>query len=177
IGLNGKNVGQIAIVIFCPNVLVVARVDQLHVNPDAIATATDATFQKRGYAQRLANFARVTYGIAPIRHDRHTRDDLQVADLGEICQDIILHAVGEVRVLLFIAEALKGQDGNRFLDVAPGSAREQEKSGNRRNGKSGGKESNNVAAPMHARNLWSGLNSLRSHVVGPGEDERDWKTD
>src|SRR5206468_12424229 len=53
IGLNGKNVGQIAVVIFGPNVLVVIRVDQLHVHSDAIAGATDAAFQKGGYAQRF----------------------------------------------------------------------------------------------------------------------------
>src|SRR6266550_4523301 len=30
---------------------------------------------------------------------------------------------------------------------------------------------------MPPRNLWGGLNSLRRHVVSPGEDERDRKTD
>src|SRR5207237_5001542 len=69
IGLDGENVGQIAVVIFRPNVLVVARVDQLHVHSDAVATATDAPFEKGGYAQRFAYFAGVAYGIATIRHD------------------------------------------------------------------------------------------------------------
>ena len=31
--------------------------------------------------QRFANFASVAHGIATIRHDRHARDDLQIADL------------------------------------------------------------------------------------------------
>ncbi len=127
IGLDGEDVGQIAVVIFRPNVLVVVRVDQLHAHSDAIADPTDAAFQKRGYAQRFANFAGVAHAIATIRHDRHARDDLQIADLRKIRQDIVLHAVGEVGVLLFIAEALKGQDGNRLLDVAP------EARGNRKN--------------------------------------------
>src|SRR4029077_934606 len=30
---------------------------------------------------------------------------------------------------------------------------------------------------MPSRNLWGGLNSLRRHVVSPGEDEGDRKTD
>src|SRR5437667_6351723 len=79
--LNRKDIGQIAVVIFCPNVLVVVRVDQLHVHSDAIASPTDAAFQKRGYSQRFAYFTGVAHSIAPIRHDRHARDDLQIADL------------------------------------------------------------------------------------------------
>ena len=81
VGLNGKDVGQIAVVIFRPNVLVVIRIDQLHIHSDAIANPTDAAFQQRGYAQRFAYFASVAYRIAAIRHDRHARDDLQIADL------------------------------------------------------------------------------------------------
>ena len=81
IRLYGKDVSQIAIVIFCPNMFVVVRVDQLHVHSDAIADPTDAAFQKRGHAQRFAYFASVPYGIAAIRHDGHARDHLQIADL------------------------------------------------------------------------------------------------
>ena len=69
IGLNRKDVGQIAVVIFRPNVLVVIRVDQLHAHSDAIASATDAAFQKRAYSECFADFAGVAHGIATIRHD------------------------------------------------------------------------------------------------------------
>ena len=81
IGLDGEDVSQIAVVIFRPNVLVAVCVDQLHAHSDAIADSTDAAFQKRGYAQRFAYFAGVAHGIATIRHDRHARDHLQIADL------------------------------------------------------------------------------------------------
>src|SRR4029453_19228887 len=54
IGLDGEDVSQIAVVIFCPNMLVAVRVDQLHAYSDAIADATDAAFQKRSNAQRFA---------------------------------------------------------------------------------------------------------------------------
>src|SRR2546421_10084403 len=47
IGLNSENVGQIAVVIFRPNVLVIVSIDQLHVHADPIADAANAAFQER----------------------------------------------------------------------------------------------------------------------------------
>ena len=131
IGLDGEDISQIAVVIFRPNVLVTICVDQLHAHSDAVADSTDAAFQKRGYAQRFAYFPSVAHGIAAIRHDRHARDNLQIADLRKIGQNIVLDAVGEVFVLLFVAKALKGENSNGLLDVAPGNLWEQEKSGDR----------------------------------------------
>ena len=67
VGLNREDVGQIAIVIFRPNVLVVIRIDQLHVHSDAVADPTDTAFQKRGNAQRFANFTSVANARVAIR--------------------------------------------------------------------------------------------------------------
>src|SRR4029077_14688082 len=47
IGLNSKDVSQITVVIFRPNVLVVAGIDQLHIDANPIADATNAAFQER----------------------------------------------------------------------------------------------------------------------------------
>src|SRR6266581_2248638 len=66
IGLNRKNVGQIAVIVFSPDVLVVIRVDQLHAYTHAIASATDAAFQKRAYSECFPYFAGVAQGIASI---------------------------------------------------------------------------------------------------------------
>ena len=60
---------------------VVVRVDQLHVHADAIADPSDTALQKRGHAQGFPYFAGVPHGIAPIRHDGHTRDHLQLSNL------------------------------------------------------------------------------------------------
>jgi hypothetical protein len=65
IGLDGKDVGQIAVVIFRPNVLVVVGIDQLHVHAHPIADAANAAFQKRGHAERFANFAGVARAARP----------------------------------------------------------------------------------------------------------------
>jgi hypothetical protein len=72
---------------------------------------------------------------------------------------------------------LKGQHRDRFVDLARRGARQEKKSRSGRNYRAGGDEENNIAAAMPPRNLWGGLNSLRRHVVSPGEDERDRKTD
>ena len=103
--------------------LVVIRVDQLHVDSDAIAHPTHTAFQQRANAQRFAYFAGVARRVAPIRHDGHARDNFQITDLGKIRQDIVLHAVGEIGVLFFVAQVLKGQDGNRLVDLARRRAR------------------------------------------------------
>ena len=59
VGLDGEDVGQVAVVIFRPNVFVVICIDQLHIHSDAIADPPDAAFQKRGHAQRFPYFASV----------------------------------------------------------------------------------------------------------------------
>ena len=69
VGLNRKNIGQIAVVIFCPDMLVIVRVDQLHADPDAIANPADAAFQKRGYAEGFSDFTGIAHAVAAIRHD------------------------------------------------------------------------------------------------------------
>src|ERR1700730_19441131 len=66
ISLNCKDVSQIAVVIFRPNMLVVVRVDQLHAHTDAIASPADAAFQKRTYSECFPDFAGVAQGIATI---------------------------------------------------------------------------------------------------------------
>ncbi len=179
IGLDGEDVSQIAVVIFGPNVLVAVCVDQLHAHSDAIADATDAAFQKCGYAQRFAYFAGVAHGIATIRHDRHARDDLQIADLCKIGEDIVLHAVGEVSVLLFIAKALKGQDGNRLLDLARGRSGQEEETRSSGNDHADRDQHYQIAATVRSGRggCRSRADTLRSDIVGPGQDQRDRKPD
>ena len=69
IGLNGKDVGQIAVVIAGPEMLVRRCVDQLHINADTIAGTTDAAFQNGRNAQRFSDFAHVRR-VPAIGHHR-----------------------------------------------------------------------------------------------------------
>src|SRR5438874_11534609 len=66
IGLNGEYVGQIAVVIFRPNVLVVVGIDQLDVDAYPIADAANAAFQQSRHAESFTNFAGVARAFAPI---------------------------------------------------------------------------------------------------------------
>ncbi len=129
IGLDGEDVGQIAVVIFGPNVLVVVGIDQLHVHAHPIADAANAAFQKRGHAKRFANVAGVSHGAAAIRHDRRPRNHFQIADFREVCQNVVLDAVSEIGVFLFIAQIFERQHRDRLVDLAGGSARQEEETG------------------------------------------------
>ena len=128
IGLNRENVGQIAIVIVGPNMFVVGGVDQLDVHAHSIAFAADTPFQNGGNAERLADFTHVRR-LPAIRHDRRARDHFQVADLGQVGENVVLDAVREISVLLFVAQIFKGQHSNRLVDLARRGARQQKKSG------------------------------------------------
>ena len=57
IGLNGKDVCQVSVIIFRPEMLVVHGIDQLHVYTHAIADPADTAFQDSSDAQGLADFA------------------------------------------------------------------------------------------------------------------------
>src|SRR5262249_16917728 len=99
-------------------VLVIVGVDQLYTDSHTIADSADASFKKGRHAEHLSDFAGVTHAVAAIGHDRHARDDFQITNLREIRQDIVLYTVGEIGVLLFIAQILKRQDGDGFVDFA-----------------------------------------------------------
>ena len=71
VSLNSKHIGQVAIVIFRPHVLVVCGVDQLNVHAHPIADAANAAFQNGTNPQRLSDFTKVGC-FSSIWHDRRT---------------------------------------------------------------------------------------------------------
>ena len=83
IGLNRKDVGQIAVIIAGPKMFVRGGVDQLHVNANAIAGTADAAFQNVGNTKRLPDLAQILR-LAAVWHDRCARDDFQIADLRQV---------------------------------------------------------------------------------------------
>ena len=54
-------------------------------------------------AKRFCNFAQVTANAILVLHHRRPADHLQVGNLGQVTQNLVLHAIGEVRVLFIIA--------------------------------------------------------------------------
>ncbi len=121
LALDREHVGQFAIVNLRPQMPVVRRIDQLDIDANAFAIAPDTRLQDRGHVQGLSDFAQVVR-LPAIRHHGCARDHFEVADPGEVCQHVVLDAVGEVGVLLIDAGVVERQDRDRFLQLARGSA-------------------------------------------------------
>src|SRR6184192_3458120 len=100
LALDRKQVVQIAIVLFRPDVSVRARVDQLRVHMKPGADSPDAALQHMGDSQLVTDLTHVP--LAAIVHYAGSADDFQVGDFRKLGQNVVLHAVGKVRVL-FVA--------------------------------------------------------------------------
>ena len=96
LALDGEHVFQIAIVFFCPDVRVGARVDQLGVYVKPGACLADAAFQHVGYAKLVTDLARVLF--AAISHHAGPADDLEIGNFRQLGQKI-LAGTGELRLL------------------------------------------------------------------------------
>jgi hypothetical protein len=82
--LDGEHISQIAIVGLCPQMRVGAGIDQLGVDPDAVASALHAAFEHMGDAELLADLAQVPFASAFVLHGRRATDHFQVRDLREV---------------------------------------------------------------------------------------------
>ena len=101
--LNREEIGYIPIVSLRPHVCVGRRLDELRVNPEPVADSLNATFQKMGNTELLADLTRVPRIPAFVKVRRCTTDDLQVCDSPEVGDYFILDASCEEGVLPIIA--------------------------------------------------------------------------
>src|SRR5437762_3740145 len=58
-------------------------------------------------AQLLRNLAKITCNSALILHHARAADYFQVCDLRKVGQDLVLHAVGKIGILFFLAQIVK----------------------------------------------------------------------
>src|SRR6478672_2647550 len=70
----------------------------------------DAALQNMRYPQIISNLTEISF--ATVIHDTRSADDFQVADLGQLGQNVVLHAISKGRVLFLLAEVFKRQNGN-----------------------------------------------------------------
>ncbi len=91
---------------------VIPRVDQLRVHPHFAAHALHAAFQQIRDAKLLTDLSQIARRAAPVLEDRSAADDLQIRDFCQISENLILHAIREVGVLLVVAEVFERQDSN-----------------------------------------------------------------
>ena len=104
--------------------MIVAGVDQLHVNHDAIRRATDAALKHMRDPERLTDLAQLPgYSRAPIVHDRSARDDSEFFHLAQRGQDIVLDAVSKEGVILFCAHIFEWKDGDALFRYRRGLCR------------------------------------------------------
>ena len=67
------------------------------------------------HAKLLPNLAQIARCAALVLHDAGAADHFQVRDSGEVGEDFILHAVGEISVLFITAEIFERKHCNTFL--------------------------------------------------------------
>ena len=84
LALDGKYIGQIAIVSLRPKMCVRPRIDQLGVDADTIGRALDTSFEEMRDTKSLADLTQVALDSGLVLHNRSAADDLQVCDSGEV---------------------------------------------------------------------------------------------
>src|SRR5436190_21195684 len=108
--LDCKQPIQIAVVFLSPDVSVGARVDQLRVHVKNRAGSADAAFQDMRYSQIISNLTEISF--AAIFHHAGPPNDVQVADLRQLGQDVILHTISKRAIFLLLAEVFKRKNGD-----------------------------------------------------------------
>jgi hypothetical protein len=112
--LQREEIEQFAIKRVRPDMGVGPGVDKLNVDAHPVAGAADGSLQNMGHTQRVTDLAQVPHARLVLAH-RSPADHFQVRDLGQIRQDIVLDAVGEIFVLLAVTQVLEGQNGDAFF--------------------------------------------------------------
>src|SRR5437868_14489204 len=93
---------------------IVAGVDELRVHSHLTAGALNTSFYHIGDTEFVCDLTKVTLTNDLVLHHRSTADYFQVRDPRQIRQNLVLHAVGEKRVLGVAASVFKRQNSDRF---------------------------------------------------------------
>src|SRR5437016_5435442 len=94
---------------------ILRRVDQLHIDDDAIPFSADAAFQNIRHAEAFSDFAQIVRRFAAaITHHAGATDYAKVTDLGETRENVVLNAVSKERVLLVITKIFEWQHRDAF---------------------------------------------------------------
>src|SRR6266480_1199036 len=113
--LQSKRVNKSSVVPICPDVAVIARVDELDVHHHPIAFPPDTAFKYICNPQCLCDLAQVSRGAVTELYDRRTANKPKLFDLAQTRKDVILNAVREKRVCLLIAKICKRQNRYAFF--------------------------------------------------------------
>ena len=104
-----------------PEMRVGAGVDQLRAHAHPTTGPLHTAFQNMCHTKLLPYLAKIALYPAPVLHHRRTANDLEVGDFCQIRQDFVGHTIGEEGVFLFVAQVLKGQNGDAFSENMRGN--------------------------------------------------------
>jgi len=123
--LHGQNVGELAVVLVAPQVVIVAGVDELGADDELIAVLHDASRDHAFYLQVVRHHLRIDVATLVVE-DRRTRHHRQIGNLREAIDEALGETVAEVFAVGIIAGIDEGQHCNRrnFLRAA-GAAKQE----------------------------------------------------
>ena len=96
--LDAKHIVDLTVIFVGPELLPGACIDQAGCDQHSITQPTDASLEKRGYAERLADRVRGV-GASFISHGRRVCDHLQAPHSSELARDVFGNPVTEVIVV------------------------------------------------------------------------------
>ena len=90
--------------------IICAGVNQLRVEMNFIARLPQASFENMRHSQSVCDFSHVS--LAAVLHHACATDDFQLAELGQLREDVVLHAIDERGVGFVVAQVFKRKDCN-----------------------------------------------------------------
>ena len=105
--LNFKNIVQVAVEAFRPDLVPGRRLNQLRRHSNLIARLSDATVKDVSDAQ-LARDIRYLQIATPVDEGRLTRDDKQLIVAGQLRNYVVGDTIGEIRLLGIAGHVLEG---------------------------------------------------------------------
>ena len=103
-----------------PDVRVRASVDQLRVDPDPVTDAAHRPLEHMSNAKSGSDLAQIA-GTTAILPNGGATDHFQVGHLGQVRQNVVLNAIGEIRVGLIVTQVFERKNGDAFV----GNARDE----------------------------------------------------
>src|SRR6266446_1742072 len=110
LALDRKQVIQIALVLFGPDMRVRSRVDQLRIYMKPGTAPANTSLQHMRYSQLVTDLPHIP--LAAVIHHAGPADDFQIGDLRQLGQNVVLHTISERRVFSFLAKIFKWQNGD-----------------------------------------------------------------
>jgi hypothetical protein len=113
VALHRKNIAQLAIVDFGPEMRVRERVDQLHIDPHLIVHFLHAAFENVQRTELLRDIGQILGRTLEFLR-RRARNYFQVRNFCQTGENFILHAFGEKGVVGIATQIIERQHRDRF---------------------------------------------------------------